>query len=123
MTFAEWLKVERKRARLTQQRLADIAGLGRTYVITLEKGHVNLPQFETRARIHKALGTSEQDLIDAGVIRIEDQVIGLEAMQAISNIEARRDPLLADALAILHRLDARRLGVAVQFLQILDERP
>lgn len=61
-TFGEWLRIERKRAGMSQEGLARKAGLGRTYIIKLERGGVVLPTRETRDRLHAVLGTSEQQL-------------------------------------------------------------
>jgi len=67
MTYAEWLRAARKRNNYTQGQLGELAGLGRTYINTLENGGVQLPTKETRDKIHGVLGTSDEELIDRGV--------------------------------------------------------
>jgi transcriptional regulator with XRE-family HTH domain len=59
MAFQAWLKRERKRANLTQEELGERAGLGRTYVNKIERQRVDVPTYETRQKLHKVLGTSE----------------------------------------------------------------
>jgi transcriptional regulator with XRE-family HTH domain len=69
MTFAAWLKIARTRQGLTQEELADRSGFDDSYVNKVEKGHIKLPTYETRQRIHHALGTNEDDLITLGIVR------------------------------------------------------
>lgn len=69
-TYAEWLKARRLGAGLTQQQLADATGIHRTYIIRMEKvGHIDLPELETRQKVHAALGTTEEELIALGIVR------------------------------------------------------
>lgn len=71
MTFAQWLRRERKAAGLTQVELARHAEIGRTYVTALESGSVLLPTSTTRQAIHHVLGTSDAELIDLGIMAID----------------------------------------------------
>jgi transcriptional regulator with XRE-family HTH domain len=41
--------------------------LGRTYVNKIERQRVDVPTYETRQKLHKVLGTSEDDLIRGNV--------------------------------------------------------
>ncbi len=66
--FGAWLKERRKRAGLTQKRLADLSGIHRTYIVKIERGGVGLPGYDLRQRLHRALGTTEEDLRKAGIV-------------------------------------------------------
>lgn len=68
MTFSEWMKRRRKEMRMTQAHLADQAGFTRSYIVTLEGGGVTLPQARTRNRIHRVLGTDDEELQDLGIL-------------------------------------------------------
>lgn len=70
-TFGEWLKEARARQRpaLRQQDIADAIGVDRSYIVKIETGRIGLPQHETRQRIHAALGTSDDELRERGIIR------------------------------------------------------
>lgn len=72
ITFAQWLRRERKIKGLTQAELAESAQLGRTYVSALESGRVILPQRRTRLAIHHILGTSDDEMIDLGILAIDE---------------------------------------------------
>lgn len=52
--FADVLKATRKRAGLTQKELADLAGVGKTLIFDLEKGH-EMVHFEKLKKICKVL--------------------------------------------------------------------
>ncbi len=67
-SFGYWLTSARKRRRLSQEGLARAAGINRSYISQIEQGRVQLPKTETRAKLHDALGTNEEDLISAGVM-------------------------------------------------------
>ncbi len=78
-TFGKWLKSERRRRAITQADIEQQAGVSVSHVSKMENGHIGMPEPETRARIHKALGTSEDDLVDLGLLeRIESPVPGGE---------------------------------------------
>lgn len=69
ITFGEWLKTTRKARGLSQERLADAMEIDRSYVVKVETGKVQLPVLDTRARFHKALGTTEDELVALGIVQ------------------------------------------------------
>jgi transcriptional regulator with XRE-family HTH domain len=74
LTFGAWLRNARSnhQPRISQERLAELTGMDRAHLSKIENDRVDLPRFETRLRIHRVLGTSDRDLIDAGVKLRED---------------------------------------------------
>lgn len=70
-TFARNLKVAREAAGLSQQQLADQAGLDRTYVSSLERGIGN-PSLSKMASLSTVLNTSVVGLLTLGVAASED---------------------------------------------------
>lgn len=76
-TFGEWLATQRKRRKLRQADLSRDAGVNATYISKIERGDIDLPGEETRAKFHAALGTTEEDLVTAGILeRIDSPVAG-----------------------------------------------
>ncbi len=71
MRYGDWLKMKRGRRGavgfISQQRLADQVGIDRTYLNRIERGFIQLPEDDLRGRIHRALGTSDDDVRQAGV--------------------------------------------------------
>src|SRR5690606_30474122 len=67
MTFGDWLKEQRAIRRMTQKDLELAADLGPKYVSKLEAGVIKTPRDDVRARIHAALGTSDEDLVTANI--------------------------------------------------------
>lgn len=69
MTFGAWLRAARRSHRppISQERLAEKTGIDRAHLSRMENDKVGLPLYETRQRIHQALGTSDDDLHAAGV--------------------------------------------------------
>ena len=71
-TFGAWLELQRRRRKLTQRAFGEAAALKPSYISKIENGHIFLPDEETRFRIHAVLGTTEDDLVTAGILeRIE----------------------------------------------------
>lgn len=69
ITFGEWLKaMRRSHNNMTQQQLADQAGVHRSYIVKIETGKVMLPEEETRQKFHQIFKTSDDDLRHLGVI-------------------------------------------------------
>lgn len=68
MTYGAWLKSRRLKAGLRQTDLAERIGIDPTYITKIETGKIGLPLLETRMRIHAALGSSEQELRELGVL-------------------------------------------------------
>lgn len=66
--YGAWLVSMRKRRRISQQRLADETGIDRGHLSKIERGTVYLPQHETRQRIHPVLLTTEDELIERGIV-------------------------------------------------------
>lgn len=67
-TFGQWLKHQRTVRGMTQVALEQAAGLSDKYVSRAENGRVELPDETTRFKIHRALGTNEDDLVAVGVL-------------------------------------------------------
>lgn len=71
-TFGGWLKRRRgvrgEPGFVSQQELADRVGVLRTYVNQIENGRIGIPALPLRQRIHGVLGTTEDDLIAAGIL-------------------------------------------------------
>ena len=69
MTYGEWLRSQRRRRGLSQERLGELAGKHRTHINRIENGGIDLPADDTRAIFHAVLGTSEDDLVAAGILK------------------------------------------------------
>ena len=68
LRYGDWLKATRAHKGITQVELATASGIGQTYLSKIESGKVDLPNAELRDRIHHVLGTTEDNLVEAGVI-------------------------------------------------------
>lgn len=68
-TYGHWLKEQRKLRRMPQAELEERADLSVNYVSRVENGRLNMPTEEVRQRIHAAFGTTEEDLVEAGLLR------------------------------------------------------
>lgn len=68
MRFGDWLKSIRMSQGLTQSELEAAANLGTAYVSKVERGDIALPGPEARSRIHQAFGTTEDDLVEVGIL-------------------------------------------------------
>lgn len=67
--FGRWLRAAREERGITQQVLADRAGLSRSYLSDLERGRGVRPTIPTLDRLATALGVSNLDLLwAAGVL-------------------------------------------------------
>lgn len=62
MKIGTQVKRERERALLTQQELAERAGIGLTTLNRIERDHAE-PHFRTIRKIAKALGVDARDLV------------------------------------------------------------
>lgn len=69
MTFGKWLRDQRRVRDVTQSELSAKANLAYGQVSKYERGVLKLPTEDVRDRIHAVLGTSDDDLVDAGVLR------------------------------------------------------
>lgn len=63
--LAENIRVERARRRLSQEALADLAGMSRVYLGTIERGEVAC-SIDMIERIAKALDMTMAELVSAG---------------------------------------------------------
>jgi transcriptional regulator with XRE-family HTH domain len=68
MTYGQWLKHQRTIRGMTQTALEEAAGLSDKYVSRAENGRVELPDETTRFKIHRVLGTTEDDLVAVGLL-------------------------------------------------------
>lgn len=55
-SFGQWLRETRKRLRLTQTRLAQLAQVHRISIAQMESGRISLPNTKTRRKLYDALG-------------------------------------------------------------------
>ncbi len=68
IAFGRWLRAAREEREITQQILADRAGLSRSYLSDLERGRGVRPTISTLDRLAAALGTSYLDALWAAGI-------------------------------------------------------
>jgi transcriptional regulator with XRE-family HTH domain len=72
-TFAQWLRQKRGRRGepgfISQVELARRMNVDRTFIVQLEKPGNRLPLYDTRQKIHAALGTTEDELRALGIVR------------------------------------------------------
>lgn len=80
VTFGDWVRKQRSDRGWSQSRVArelsriDAEYKGDpSYISKLERGDVGTPLLESRERFHKIFHTSEQDLIDLGIVKQYDQ--------------------------------------------------
>ena len=59
--YGTWLRLRREEAGLTQESLAELAGISRSHVNRIERGTVQLPGRELRDRLNQALGIAADD--------------------------------------------------------------
>lgn len=73
MTWSEWLTGKRgKRGEpgfVSQEELARRMGVGRSRIVQLEEAGREPPSYAVRAKVHAALGTSDDELIALGIVR------------------------------------------------------
>ena len=113
VTFGTLLRAHRTRAGLSQQRLADLAGMSVRTLRYLESGRTGQPQRATVGRLAAALGLPENGLDDRG-LRIE--ILGpLNVRDATGQLEigAGKQRCLLALLALQH-------GAVVGRDQIVD---
>lgn len=61
MRYGPWLRLRREERGLTQEALAELAGVGRSHLNRIERGSVHLPGRELRDRLNTALGIAPDD--------------------------------------------------------------
>jgi transcriptional regulator with XRE-family HTH domain len=59
--YGTWLRLRREERGLTQERLAELAGIGKSHMNRIERGSVQLPGRELRERINEVLGVLPDD--------------------------------------------------------------
>ena len=144
-SFGDWLVHKREERELSQGRLATASGIARPYITRMESpGGVKLPTPETRQKLHRVLGTSDDDLVAAGVaIRKEypgrDGAVVVEyepaprpedtftpevlERQAIREIEARYgETTIRDRLhELVDRLTDRQAVAVLTLLEVFED--
>jgi transcriptional regulator with XRE-family HTH domain len=61
LKYGTWLRLRREERNLTQEGLAERAGINRSHLNRIERGAVSLPGREMRERINQALGIAHDD--------------------------------------------------------------
>lgn len=69
LSYGHWLKEQRGLRRMSQAEVEERADLAQRHVSKFENGHLSMPTEDVRLRIHAALGTTEEDLVDVGLLR------------------------------------------------------
>ncbi len=77
VSFGQWMKSRRQHMGLTQYDVEHQTGIARSHLSAMENNRINLPDEETRAKIHGVLDTTEDDLVAVGILeRLESPVPG-----------------------------------------------
>lgn len=79
--------MQRRVRGLRQSDLEEKAGLGYSHVSKIERGVLRMPTEEVRQRIHEVLGTSEEDLVKAGVLT-RLKMGGLSVLIAANDVDS-----------------------------------
>lgn len=116
MTYQGWLKRERERAHLSQEKLGMLAGLGRTYINKIENEKIALPNYETRQKIHDVLGTSEQELKDLGIVHDRGAAYNVTAAVVAAS---QQDPRIRETLAAVELLPPAGQQLVVDYVKAL----
>ena len=145
--FVRHLAQARQDQGVTQAELAGRLDRPQPYISKIERGDIDLPGEETRAKIHQALGTTEDDLVRVGVLeRIESPVDGGEpvyiqaehitpgdraaaaAQQGMRVLPEpgppwviERDDPRAEILAMLDGASPAKLGTISQLVRVLTD--
>lgn len=116
-TFGPWLKSARERSRISQERLARITGIDRGHLSKMENDRIDLPRYETRERIHAALGTTEDELVALGIVRPATMRVGT------ATATARAEPSTPDQFpAIWADLDDDERASMMNIMEALVTR-
>lgn len=120
VTYGEWLRAKRGQRGepgfITQATLAERIGAERTFIVQLENSN-KLPTYATRQKVHAALGTTEAELIDLGIVRGSSHDGAREAMRQQPAQPAQEPSPLARALdAIWHTMNAEQRAFAKNVL-------
>lgn len=87
--FGIALRRERAKRKLTQEQLADRAGMSRTYLTKIETGGVYRPEDETIERLATALGMTADELL----VNVEPPLM-LREDRALYAVDIEEDDLL-----------------------------
>ena len=68
MSFGEWVVMERDKREMSQGDLEAQTGISHSHMSKIENGRVRNPADTTRARFHRVFGTSDDDLVEAGLL-------------------------------------------------------
>lgn len=122
-TFQSWLRGERIRVGLSQEELSVAAGLGSNYVNKIEKRRVDLPTMETRLKLHKVLGTSDNDLVEAGILAPEYSTVNNRVNEGPTayRVESSAEDLREEAIALIGRIKPDYLADVVRTLRIMSQ--
>lgn len=129
MTFGHWLRSNRTEKRLSQEALAARIGVDRTYISKVENGGIGTPEVETRKKLHREFGTSDDELVRLGILERVD-VTGSTpfyvpastrsaTIRAIHETEERYDEIDA-RLRLRNRAEHLTEAQAAAILSLLD---
>ncbi len=109
--FGKRVRLLREAKRWTQEELAADSGLSRSYVSRLELGDIALPRNDKLTRLARALGTSNEDLLEAAGY-----------MTPPTNDEEGSLPDLAPYLRRKYGLSQPRLVDLIQYMVEMAQR-
>lgn len=78
VTFGKWLKAQRRQHKMVQRDVEAAATLDHSHYSRMENDHIGMPEPETRERIHRVFGSSEDDLVALGLLEVEHSPISGE---------------------------------------------
>ena len=67
-SFRDWLKSAMDELGYTKSSLSRETGIDRAHLRRIENGQIEKPETETREKLHKAFGTSDDDLERMGIL-------------------------------------------------------
>lgn len=117
--YGKWQIETRKRVGVSQQRLAEMSGIDRGHISKIETGKVELPLRETRDKIHAVLGTSEQELVELGIVEGHG-ISAVNDSPEIYGVHQDGDDLRAQAHAIIERMDIAHVRFSLTVLTGLE---
>jgi transcriptional regulator with XRE-family HTH domain len=103
-TYGEWLKAQRVARGYSQKRVSEGTGIGTTYLSKIESGTVDLPNPELRERVHDFFGTTEDDLVSAGVIAIPGRDRRTGALPIVSGDGGQVSAMISEIAKVVDRL-------------------
>jgi transcriptional regulator with XRE-family HTH domain len=123
-TYGTWLKRTRKARGVSQERLSELATIDRGHLSRIENNRIDLPQWETRQKIHQVLETTDEELVAAGILDAVYTGVGAEQYPAptLRVLRAVED-LRAEAIALIPRLNADDLEYVLMGIKRLVGPP